>query len=279
MVPAPFQSKIGKAYDLYFISIKNTRIHCRVMIPTTKEKTPALLMFHGYRGTSKDFSAMLPYVSEGYSVFALDCRGQGGFSQDVFDGNGNTIDGHLTRGIVDAMNGDKSHIYFRNVFLDTVQLHRCVTSFDFIDKTRIGTTGNSQGGGLAVACAALCPTIKCLAPIHPFLSDYKRVWEINIHKAYQEIYLYFRHYDPHHLREDEFFQALGYIDIKNMAKWIQAKTFFSTGLQDHTCPPSSTFAVYNNMKCERKMNIFYDFDHENMNGVDDEIFTFFKENL
>ena len=48
--------------------------------------------------------------------------------------------------------------------------------------------GGSQGGALTIACAALEPRVKKLAPVFPFLSDYRRVWEMDLAKdAYAEL--------------------------------------------------------------------------------------------
>ena len=40
--------------------------------------------------------------------------------------------------------------------------------------------GGSQGGALALACAALEPRLKRIAPTNPFLCDYQRVWQIDL---------------------------------------------------------------------------------------------------
>lgn len=37
---------------------------------------------------------------------------------------------------------------------------KILSEFDFVDETDISTQGASQGGGLAIACAALSPLIK-----------------------------------------------------------------------------------------------------------------------
>ena len=82
-----------------------------------------------------------------------------------------------------------------------------------VDATRVGALGDSQGGGLTLACAALEPRIKLAAPVFPFLCDYQRVWEMDLAlDAYDEIRTYFRQFDPRHEREQEIFTKLGYID-------------------------------------------------------------------
>lgn len=59
--------------------------------------------------------------------------------------------------------------------------------------------------------------------------------------AYRELRTYFRQYDPHHLREEEIFAMLGYIDVKNLIKRIKAEVLMGITLMDNICPlpPSS----------------------------------------
>lgn len=45
-----------------------------------------------------------------------------------------------------------------------------------------------------------------------------------------------------------------------------------TGLMDKVCPPSTQFAVYNNIKSKKEHIIYPDFGHENINGLEDLIY-------
>ena len=68
--------------------------------------------------------------------------------------------------------------------------------------------GGSQGGALTVACAALEPRVARISTAFPFLSDYKRVWEMDLAKAaYAELRQYFRDFDPEHNRETKVLQV------------------------------------------------------------------------
>jgi len=114
------------------------------------------------------------------------------------------------------------------------------------------------------------------ATIFPFLSDYKRVWEMDLAlDAYKELKVYFRQYDPHHLREEEIFTTLGYIDVKNLASRIKAKILMGITLMDNICPPSTQFAAYNKIKAKKKMQIYPDFAHEPLPGHNDKMLEFF----
>lgn len=262
----------AEAFDLWFTGVGGARIYAKYVRPKNAPKPhPAVLQFHGYTGNSGDWQDKLSFVSEGLAVAALDCRGQGGRSEDNAPVKGNTHNGHFIRGLDDA----PEKLLFRSIFLDTAQLARVVMSFDEVDAARVGTTGGSQGGALSIACAALVPQIKRCVSVYPFLSDYKRVWEMDLAKdAYAELKAFFRHFDPCHEREDEIFSRLGYIDVKNLAPRIKAETLLALSLMDTICPPSTQFAVFNNISAKKDAVIYPDFGHEGLPGFSDRAFDF-----
>jgi len=143
-----------------------------------------------------------------------------------------------------------------------------------VDESRVGACGGSQGGALTVACAALEPSIKQLAPIFPFLSDYKRVWEMDkATKAYQELHDWFRRFDRQHQQEDAVFNALGYIDIQNLTPRIKGDVLWFIGLMDEICPPSTQYAAYNKITSQKDIKLFPDFAHEDLRDANDMILT------
>jgi cephalosporin-C deacetylase len=279
LIPADFQADGCQCFDLFFTGVQGARVHAKYLRPTgVTSPHPALLLFHGYTGSSGDWQDKLSYVSQGFSVAALDCRGQGGLSEDVGGVTGNTHHGQIIRGLDDALNGSPQKLLFRHIFLDTAQLAKIVMEMPEVDPDRVGAMGGSQGGALTVACAALEPRIKHAAPIYPFLSDYKRVWSMDQAKdAYEELQEYFRHFDPLHKREKQIFEALGYIDIQNLAPRVQADVLWGIGLMDTICPPSSQFAAYNKLVCPKSMEIYPDFAHETLPGFYDTAFQFMRK--
>lgn len=272
--PADFAVPGAECFDLWFTGAHGARVHARHARPPVKagEKIPAVLLFHGYSGASPEWSGLLNYVAAGFAVFALDVRGQGGLSEDVGGVKGTTYDGQIVRGLDEP---DPQKLFFRDVFLDTAELAAIAFEQDFIDETRVCAAGGSQGGGLTLACAALEPRIRRAAPMVPFLSDYKRVWEMDLDiNAYRDIRYYFRWYDPLHTREEEIFTKLGYIDVHNLAHRIRADVLMETGLLDNVCPPSTQFAVYNNLVCRKKHLIYPDYGHDSPRGAADLMFRF-----
>lgn len=275
LVPYPIRTATAECFDLYFTGVDGARVHAKYIRPKNAiEPHPAIVVFHGYTGSSGDWFGLLGWAVQGYSVAALDCRGQGGLSEDVGGVKGNTHNGHIIRGLSD----EPQKLLFRSIYLDCAQLAGIVMDMPEVDATRVGATGGSQGGGLTLACAALEPRIKRAAAVFPFLCDYRRVWEMDLAKdAYAELCAYFRMFDPLHKREDEIFTKLGYIDNQYLASRIKADILMITGMMDNICPPSTQFAAYNKIKSKKDLIIYPDFGHEWMPGANDIIIDYMAE--
>lgn len=272
--PAEFEGEAAECFHLTFTGVRGARIHAKYLRPKhAAPRHPAVLEFHGYSGNSGDWATKLAWVSEGVSVFSMDCRGQGGLSQDVGGVRGTTLRGHIVRGLDD----DPDNLLFRQIFLDTARLAALAMEMPEVDPDRVGATGGSQGGGLTLACGALMPAVKRLAPVFPFLTDYQRVWEMDLGRnAYEELGEFFRRFDPTHDREDELFRRLGYIDVQNLAPRIKGEVLMATGLRDEICPASTQFAAYNKITAKKQIEIYPDFGHENLPGHTDKIFQFMR---
>ncbi len=275
--PVPHPSPVAECFDLTFTGVRGARVYAKYLRPTgVTAPGPGVIVFHGYSGASPDWFALLPYVAQGYSVAALDCRGQGGRSQDRGGTTGNTLHGHIVRGVADG----PEHLAYRHIFLDCVQLTRLVMDRPEIDADRIGATGASQGGGLTLAAAALEPRIRLAAPVYPFLSDYLRTWEMDLAEdAYAELRDHLRRFDPTHASVEAFFTTLGYIDVQHLAPRITATVLMATGLMDTICPPSTQFAAYNKIRSDKELVLYPDFEHESFPGHDDRILAFFANGL
>lgn len=268
---ADFNTDYAHCYDLAFTSVGNVRIHARYVEPVSGDakssgnsnagrcNQPAILQFHGYTLNAGDWFEKLPFAGSGFHVFAMDCRGQGGRSQTAPGLLESTLRGHIIKGLEDGA----EHLSYRQIFLDTVQLARVAAETEGVDAARMGTMGGSQGGALSLVCGALFPSIKRIVAMYPFLCDYKRVWELDLGKnAYDEMFQYFRRFDPEHRREDDIFKLLGYVDVQFFTPKIQADVLMCTNLVDEICPPSTQFAAYNKMTCKKEMKIYPDFEHE-----------------
>lgn len=265
ITPAEFQTPLCDCYDLTFKGIDDEKIYVKMLLPKNISKpVPALVEFHGYGGNSGDWSRRMVYPASGIAYFAMDCRDQMGKSGDEYFRTGN-----LVRGLLE---GPKKS-YYRKVYLDAVRLLDIIFQMKDVDRTRISTLGYSQGGAISLVSAALENRIFKVFAVYPYLSDFKRVWNLDLGDfAYQELRDFFRWYDPQHKNENKFFETLGYIDVKNFVENIKGEVTMVTGLMDRICPPSTQFAVYNNIKSKKEHIIYPDFGHENINGLEDLIY-------
>lgn len=268
-----FKSPVVSCYDMYFTGVNGARIYAKHVRPkNVSGKIPAVIMFHGYGADCEDWYSKMPYAASGVAVFAMDVRGQGGKSEDVGGVCGNTLHGHIIRGLADK---NPQKMFYRDVFLDTAQLAGIVLDLDFIDETKVYVTGGSQGGALSLACASLEPRISRVAIAEPFLCDFKRVCDMQLNvNVYGELRDYFRMYDPTHEQEEAVFTKLGYIDIQYLVPRIKGEVLMLTGLLDTTCPPETQFAAYNKMTCKKRYILYPDYQHEKLKNVDDVTYQF-----
>ena len=274
--PASFETPFADCFDLTYTGVGGARIHAKLLVPKTiPEPAPAVLHFHGYSCRAADWTGLLMFAAAGFVTAAIDVRGQGGESTDPGGHRGWTLRGQFVRGLEDH----EDRLFFRDVYLDCAQLAKIVGGLDSVYSRRLATWGASQGGALSLACAALAPIRRCVT-LYPFLSDFQRVWDMDLcRSAYDELREFFRWRDPNHERHDHWFHQLGYIDVQHLAPRIEADVLMGTGLADAVCPPSTQYAAYNRITSDKRQVLFHDYGHENLNGFDDTAYAYLLELL
>lgn len=245
---------------LYFAAPDGSRICARVTRPDRAEKMPVLFRFHGKSGKMSSVNSDLGYAAAGFAVISMDCRSQSGGSDDRTDRGLMTQSGLLVRGLSKG----RDYLYYKDVFLDVVRLTDIIKKAPFCDAEKMFAYGGSQGGGLSVVCAALCPEIKAACCFMPYLSDYKRLYEMDLMKgAYGELNDYIRNFCPEEgAARDEMWTTLGYVDVQNFARRVKADVMWFTGLMDSTCPPSTQYACYNKLRCNKQAVVYTNHGHE-----------------
>lgn len=262
-------------WDLHFTGVRGEHIYAKYIKPVSPDPVPLVLQFHGYPGASRSWFEQASYAGMGCALLAMDCPGQGGYSQDLGGYQGTTVTGHLVAGL----DGEAKDMYYVRLYQDICLLCRIARELEGLDLDRVYINGASQGGGLGIVCAALNPELPRKAAIlYPFLSDFEKVWELGRDEiAYEGLRYYSRWFDPDGSRREEMFTKLGYIDAHNFAHLIRCEVLFGTGLADNICPPITQFSVYNRLTCPKRHVIFPEFTHEEIQAFDDMIITFFGE--
>lgn len=263
-------------YDLYFTGMGGARLYAKYAVPRSADggPVPLVLQFHGYPGCTRSWAEQSSWPGLGYAILSMDNPGQGGRSEDVGGFKGTTVSGHLIAGI----DGGPENLYYVRLYQDQRILCRIVRQLQGIDCSRVFVNGSSQGGGMGLACCALNPGLVRRASIlYPFLSDFRRVWELGADAiAYEGIRYYSRWFDADGSREDEWFGTLGYVDSLSFAHLVRCPVLFGTGLADVVCPPETQFAVYNALTCPKRHLLFPGFGHEEIQAFDDAIIGFYQ---
>lgn len=266
-------NKYALYYDLTFTSFDGEKIYAKYIRPVHQNKVPVVLDFHRYGERSRGWHHLTRYVALDYAVVAMDCRGQAGFSHDTHAVQGTTVNGHIVKGI----DGEVDEMYYRKIYLDGLLLLRIVSQLEGIDKAHMITFGRDQGAAIALVLAALNPSVYKCSMQYPILTDIKGIYEL--HKdtqLYDGLRYYLRWFDPLHLRIEQIFERLGYIDIIHFADMVSCQTLLATAMLDDIAPPLSQFALYNHLNCRKQHIIYEKHGHELINSFEDEYLKFIK---
>jgi cephalosporin-C deacetylase len=250
-VPYPSGLDAVESFDVSFSGFGGQRIAAWLSLPAAalreslplcrKGRLPCIVEYIGYGGGRSFPWEWLLWPSAGYAHLVMDSRGQGstwspGDTPDEGP-SGPSLPGFMTRGIEAP-----ETYYYRRIMTDAVRAIEAAASHGAVDPGRIAVSGGSQGGGLALAAAALSPRATFLMPDVPFLCHYRRATEITDGDPYKEIARYLA---VHRDAEERSFRTLSYFDGVNFAARTKVPALYSTGLMDQICPPSTVYAAYN----------------------------------
>jgi cephalosporin-C deacetylase len=218
----------------------------------THEDLPCVVQFVGYddgRGLPIDH---LLWASAGYAHLVMDTRGQGVDTPD----HGCDPDGSpVLRGLTEP-----ALYYYRRVHVDAVRAVEAMRALPGVDGSRIVVAGGSQGGGIALAAAALDPgPIAAVLCDFPFLCHWSRAVRLSDRGPYAEVA---RHLARYRDRTASALATLRYFDGCSFAARIAAPALFSVGLMDRVCPPSTVYAAFNHYAGEKRMVVWEFNDHE-----------------
>lgn len=135
------------------------------------------------------------------------------------------------------------HYYMRHVYLGLVRCIDFLTSLPEWDGKNVATLGGSQGGALALIGASLDPRVTLCVANHPALSD-MAAGSAGLTSGYP----HFKDY----LYTKANVATMAYYDVVNFARYITCKTYMTWGYNDNTCPPTTSYAVWNTLKCEKE---------------------------
>jgi cephalosporin-C deacetylase len=264
--PVAPEIKTLEIFDVTFNGFAGQPIKAWLVLPKHRDgKLPCVVEYIGYGGGRGLPIDHLGFSSAGFAFLIMDTRGQGttwreGHTPDIETEPGNAqYPGFMTRGILKP-----SSYYYRRVFTDAVRAIEAAKAYPAVDGSRIAVTGGSQGGGIAIAAAALEPSVGLCLPEVPFLCAYRRATELIDTMPYGEITNYLK---THRSHLETVFNTLSYFDGVNFAARARSKALFSVGLMDTICPPSTVYAAYNHWQGAKEMRVYPYNNHEGGQNV------------
>lgn len=141
---------------------------------------------------------------------------------------------------------NRDNYYMKRVYLACVRCIDLLTSLPEWDGKNVIVQGGSQGGALSIVTAGLDSRVTHCVANHPALSDMAGYAEKGRTGGW-----------PHLNRSNgmltpEKILTMAYYDVVNFARFVKAKTYLTWGYNDDTCPPTTSYAVWNTLTCEKE---------------------------
>ena len=197
--------------------------------------------------TIKDPMRNKYYAENGFVRFEVEIHGLdprissetfGEISRAFNDRNG----GYLANGLE-----NKDIYYMKHVYVGLVRCIDFLTSLPEWDGKNDAVQGGSQGGALAIIAAGLDSRVTQCVANHPALSDMAGYAA----KGGTGGYPHFCR-QPQILSNKDCLNTLAYFDVVNFARYVKAPTYLTWGYNDVTCPPTTSYAVWNTLKCTKE---------------------------
>lgn len=197
--------------------------------------------------TIKDPMRNKYYAENGFVRFEVEIHGLdprissetfGEISRAFNDRNG----GYLANGLE-----NKDIYYMKHVYVGLVRCIDFLTSLPEWDGKNVAVQGGSQGGALAIIAAGLDSRVTQCVANHPALSDMAGYAA----KGGTGGYPHFCR-QPQILSNKDCLNTLAFFDVVNFARYVKAPTYLTWGYNDVTCPPTTSYAVWNTLKCTKE---------------------------
>lgn len=150
------------------------------------------------------------------------------------------VNGYLSNGL-----DSRDHYYMKHVYLGLVRCIDFLTSLPEWDGKNVVLQGGSQGGALSIVAAGIDKRVTLCVANHPALADMAGYSEKGRTGGYPHM-----HRDG--LLTEQNMKTLQYYDVVNFARNVTCPVRMTWGYNDSTCPPTTSYAVWNVLNCEKE---------------------------
>lgn len=237
--------------DCYLIRLQlnkqNQCIYGYLFYPKAEGKYPVVLCPPGAGiKTIKEPLRHKYYAEEGCIRFEIEIHGlHPELDNDTF--------GEISRAFSSRENGylvngldSRENYYMKRVYLACVRSIDLLTSLPEWDGKNVIVQGGSQGGALALITTGLDKRVTACVANHPALSD---MAGYKAGRAGGYPHLFNKTVD---MDTPAKIKTLAYYDVVNFAKQITVPVYMTWGFNDNTCPPTTSYIVYNVLNCPKE---------------------------
>ena len=237
--------------DCYLIRLRlnkqNQCIYGYLCYPKAEGKYPVVLCPPGAGiKTIKGPMRHKYYAEEGCIRFEIEIHGLNPeLDEDTF--------GEISRAFSSRENGylvngldSRENYYMKRVYLACVRSIDLLTSLPEWDGKNVIVQGGSQGGALALITAGLDKRVTACVANHPALSDMAG-YKAGRAGGYPHLFK-----NTVDMDTPAKMKTLAYYDVVNFAKQITVPVYMTWGFNDNTCPPTTSYIVYNVLNCPKE---------------------------
>lgn len=242
--------------NVYHVSFNNYnqrgKIYGILCVPKEEGKYPAILNVPG--AGVRPYQGDIAMAEQGVITFQIGIHGiPVNLDREVYDNlRYGALNGYWTANL-----DDKDDYYYKRVYLG------CVRAIDLIETLdeyngKLALEGGSQGGALSVITTALDDRVQFYVSYYPALSDMSGYLHGRA-GGWPHMFAEFKE-NPSEADPKEV-ETASYYDVVNFARHIKVPGYFSFGYNDHVCPPTTTYSVYNVVDAPKKLLVAQETAH------------------
>ncbi|MDO4955406.1 MAG: acetylxylan esterase [Bacteroidales bacterium] len=275
IAPAPEYST--QTIDCYLVKIqcfkKGQYVYGYLSKPKKEGKYPVVLTPPGAGIKPLNPSKYQFYADEGFIKLDIEIHGiRPNLDAATFAEISANFNGGYTNYFLNGLDNPKEY-YMKRAYLACIRCIDFLTTLPEWDGKNIIAQGGSQGGALALITTALDKRVTACAAHHPALSDMAG-YKAGRAGGY-----------PHMIKKypsvntDDKINTMAYYDVVNFAKLINVPVWMTWGYNDNTCPPTTSYCVYNVLNCPKEKLVTPINEHWTSNEVNHTELEWIKTNI
>lgn len=233
--------------DCYLVKLQCFRpgnyVYAYLTRPKAEGKYPVVLCPPGAGvKTIKEPKRHIYYAEEGCIRLEMEIHGLNPeLPEQDFKDISAAFGNYLVNGI-----DNRDNYYMKKVYMACVRCIDFLTSLPDWDGKNVIVQGGSQGGALALITAGLDKRVTACVANHPALSDMAG-YKAGRAGGYPHLFKNYKGMD-----KTDILNTLEYYDVVNFARQIKVPVYMTWGYNDNTCPPTTSYIVYNILDCPKE---------------------------